>query len=198
METKCKVYIVDDDAALRQMLTLLMGKIGVEVRAYASASEFLAEFSPGACQCLISDMRMPGMGGLELQRRVMALAKSLPIIFISGHAEVGSAVEAMRSGAFDFLQKPFGAQKLLERVQQALERSRELHAVEREQMTREARLSLLTPKERQVVAHVLEGLSSREIGELLGISLRTVENHRARVMEKLHVKSSVELVRLLR
>lgn len=198
MNAKCTVYIVDDDPALRQMLTLLMDKIGVEVRVYASASAFLADYFPSSCQCLISDVRMPGMGGLELQQRLQTVARSLPIIFVSGYAEVGSAVEAMKVGAFDFMQKPFGAQKLLDRVQQALERSRELYTLERERMTREARLSLLTPKERQVVGLVVEGYSSREIGEQLGISLRTVENHRARVMEKLHVKSSVELVRLLK
>lgn len=190
------VYVVDDDDSVLRMLAALIDTIGVEVRGFQSASDFLASYRPGLSECLICDVRMPGIGGLEVQRRLNDIGATLPIIFLTGYAEVGAAVEAMRAGAFDFLQKPYSSQALLDKVQQALERSRELSARRREQVTIAARIALLTPKERQVVEQVVAGKSSREIGDALGISVRTVENHRARIMEKLHVHSTVDLVRL--
>jgi two-component system, LuxR family, response regulator FixJ len=190
------VYLLDDDESVLKMLCGLIDTIGVEARPFASSQEFLAAYAPSPCECLVSDVRMPGIGGLQLQRALLAKGATLPIIFVTGYAEVGAAVEAMKNGAFDFIEKPFGAQDLIDKVQRALERSRELNALQLKQSAEQARLALLTPKERAVVKLVVEGKSSREISESLGISVRTVENHRAHIMDKLHVGSTVELVRL--
>ena len=191
------VYLLDDDESVLKMLCGLIDTIGVEARPYSSSQAFLAAYAPSPCECLVSDVRMPGIGGLQLQRALLAKGARLPIIFITGYAEVGAAVEAMKNGAFDFIEKPFGAQDLIDKVQRALERSRDLNALQLKQSAEQARLALLTPKEKAVVQLVVEGKSSREISESLGISVRTVENHRARIMDKLHVGSTVELVRLL-
>jgi FixJ family two-component response regulator len=139
---------------------------------------------------------MPEIGGLEVQRQLLCKGTTLPIIFVSGYAEISSAVEALKLGAFDFLEKPVNGALLVEKVQAALVKSRELHAQRMGQATREARLALLTDKERQVCKLVVAGQSSREIAETLDLSARTVENHRARIMEKLHISSTVDLVKL--
>lgn len=190
------VYLLDDDHSVLTMLCGLVETIGVESRPFSSAQAFLAGYSPSPCECLVSDVRMPDMGGLELQRTLVSRGATLPIIFITGYAEVGAAVEAMKNGAFDFIEKPFGAQDLIDKVQRALVRSSELNLAKRRQSATQARLDLLTPKEREVVDLVVKGRSSREISATLGISVRTVENHRAHIMEKLHVGSTVELVKL--
>lgn len=193
---RSRVYLVDDDVSVLKMLRHLVETIDVDVQAYTSPDEFLSAYKPGGEECLVTDLRMPGMSGMELQRRMCERNPHLPIIFISGHGDVPVAVEAMQRGAYDFLQKPFSMQTLLERIQSALARSREALNRQREQETRQARLTLLTGKEREIVTLVTDGLSSREIAEKLDISVRTVENHRARLMEKLHVSSVVELVKL--
>jgi FixJ family two-component response regulator len=193
---KSTVYLVDDDPTVLKMLQALVETIGVDVRAYASAREFLEAYRPTSCECLVCDLRMPDIDGMELQKRMSAIGAALPIIFLTGFAEVSTAVEAMQHGAFDFLEKPFGAQALLGKIQAALDRSREQYAKWLEQQTKEARIALLTPRERSVIQHVVDGKSSREISELLGISVRTVENHRTRIMDRLHVTSTVELVKL--
>lgn len=190
------VYVVDDDPSVLRMLEALIGSIDLDVRAYSSAAEFLEIYQPAQCECLVSDIRMPEMGGLELQKRLLAKGATLPIIFLTGHAEVALAVECMKNGAFDFVEKPFGAQALLDKVQQALSMSCRLHAERRHRTTIEARLALLTPKEQKIAKLVSEGKSSRDISEIMGCSVRTVENHRAHILEKLHVNSTVELVRL--
>lgn len=190
------VYVVDDDPVVLRMLQALIATIGVEVRAFASGAAFLAAYQPTPCACLVCDLRMPDIDGMALQQRLKATDAALPIIFLSGFAEVGVAVEAMRHGAFDFIEKPFSAQALLGKIQAALERSRVQHAQWLEQQAREARLALLTPRERSIVRHVVDGKSSREISELLGINVRTVENHRLRIMEKLRADSTVSLVKL--
>lgn len=196
--SQCAVYVVDDDPTVLRMLHSLIKTIGVSVRPFPSADEFLRTYEQTPCECLLCDIRMPGMDGLEVQRRLAERGAALPIIFLTGHAEVGSAVQAMKGGAFDFLEKPFGAQALLGRIQSALEYSRVQHAERLAESATAARIALLTPKERSIVRHVVDGRSSREISELLGISVRTVENHRARVLEKLHVASTVELVKMFR
>jgi len=139
---------------------------------------------------------MPEMGGLEVQRLLLEMGSHLPIILVSGYPEVHSAVEAIKKGAFDFLEKPVNGGLLVEKVQSALARSRQMHAELLTRKTREARLALLTPKERQIAELVVEGKSSPKIAEVLDISVRTVENHRARLMEKLHVESTIELVKM--
>lgn len=190
-----RVYLLDDDDIILWMFQEVLQGIGVECHAYLTAQDFLREYRPGPCECLISDMRMPEVGGLEVQRQLLAKGLALPIIFVSGYAEITSAVEALKQGAFDFLQKPVNGAQLIEKVQAALAKSRELHAQRMEQAAREARLALLTEKERQVCNLVVAGRSSREIADELDISPRTVENHRARIMEKLHATSTVDLVK---
>ncbi len=190
------VHLVDDDPALLRMLQALVASIGVGTQAFSSAREFLAAYQPLPCACLLCDVRMPDIDGLELQRQLMTQEVAPPIIFLTGFAEVGVAVEAMKRGAFDFVEKPFSAQQLLGKVQLALERSRVQYAAWREKQAIEARLALLTARERSVIDCVKGGKSSRETAELLQISARTVENHRTRIMQKLHVESTVELVNL--
>lgn len=191
-----KVYVVDDDPAVLRLLQSAVDVIGIEAEAFNSAREFLAAYQPRPCECLVSDIRMPDIDGIELQKRLKQFPIAPPVIFITGFAEVGIAVEAMKQGAFDFLEKPFSVQALLSKIQLALDRSRTNYASLREQQARDARLALLTDRERGVLGKVIDGKSSREIADLLGISVRTVENHRTRLMEKLHVDSTVELVKL--
>ncbi|HRP95057.1 MAG TPA: response regulator [Rhodocyclaceae bacterium] len=192
------VYLVDDDESVLKMLRhLIHSAHHIEVRAYTSADDFIAAYRPGPCECLVSDVRMPGIGGLELQQRLKELGVTLPIVFLSGCTTVGTVVEAMKQGAVDYLEKPFAAAVLLDKVHLALERSRHLHAEALARDEREAQLAQLTARERQIAQLVADGRSSREIASLLHLSVRTVENHRARIMEKLDVHSSVTLVKLL-
>lgn len=190
------VYIIDDDDIVLWMFQEMLQGIGAEFRTFASARAFLDAYRPGPHECLVCDLRMPEIGGLEVQRRLLAQGDCLPIIFVSGYPEVQAAVEAVKKGAFDFLEKPVSGALLLDKVQGALARSRELHAARLERAAREARIALLTPKERQIAELVVSGMTSPRIAELLEISVRTVENHRARILEKLHLVSTVELVKL--
>ncbi|HJV24997.1 MAG TPA: response regulator [Aromatoleum sp.] len=196
-DKRCVVYAVDDQPSMLRMLAELLDSVGIRVVAFTSAEEFFEAYVPGPCECLVSDMRMPGMGGLEFQRELKARGHVLPVIFISGFAEVGSAVEAMRQGAFDYLEKPFSHNVFLEKVQRALDKSRAIYEEARKLKTNEARLSLLTPTETRILKLLTTGKSSKEIADVMGISPRTVDNHRGRVMEKLHVHSAVELVLLV-
>lgn len=191
------VFLIDDDAFFLQVHAELLGSIGLEVRCFSSSQTFLDQYNPLPCECILSDLRMPEIGGLQLQAELLARGLDTPIIFITGHADVPTAVEAMRRGAFDYVEKPVHGQHLLDRVNAALALSRDRHRERLERSAREARLALLTPQERKIAQWVVQGHSSRQIAELAGLSVRTVENHRARVMDKLHVTSVVELVRLL-
>jgi FixJ family two-component response regulator len=190
------VYVIDDDDIILWTYQELLQGIGAEFQTFGSARAFLDVYRPRPCECLVCDVRMPEIGGLEVQRALLDKGSHLPIIFVSGYPEVHSAVEAIKKGAFDFLEKPVHGSVLLEKVQGALARSRELYAERLERVARDARLSLLTPKERRVAELVVAGKSSPKIAEELGISVRTVENHRARLMQKLHVDSTVDLVKL--
>lgn len=190
------IYVVDDDDIAIWTYTNLLCDIGADIRPFVSARRFLATYRPGPCECLICDLRMPELDGLEVQRALLDAGNTLPIIFVSGQSEVASVVAAVRTGALDFLEKPVDGRRLVDAVRHALERSRVAHKERLESITREARLALLTPKEREIVQYVVSGMSSREISTLLGNSVRTIENHRARITEKLHVNSTVELVRM--
>lgn len=190
------VYVIDDDDIILWTYRELLQGIGAEFQTFGSARAFLDVYQPRPCECLVCDVRMPEIGGLEVQRALLEEGSHLPIIFVSGYPEVHSAVEAIKKGAFDFLQKPVHGSVLLEKVQGALARSRELYAERLQRVARDARLSLLTPKERRVAELVVAGKSSPKIAEELRISVRTVENHRARLMQKLHVDSTVDLVKL--
>ena len=196
MSSDSLVYLVDvDEVALWTTQKLLEG-IGASLRTYTSTTAFLQEYRPSRSECLVCDVRMPDPGGLELQSRLLAQGASLPIIFVSGDADVSSAVVAIKRGAFDFLEKPVEGRLLVDRVQNALAWSNELWKERLARAARSARLELLTPKEREVAELVAGGRTSREVSLLLGISVRTVENHRAHLMQKLHIDSVAELVRL--
>jgi RNA polymerase sigma factor (sigma-70 family) len=196
IDDKQTVFIVDDDLAIRHAMTLLVQSVGLESRAFATADDFLECFDRHSAGCLVLDIRMPGLSGLELQERLLELGVSIPIIFITGHADVPMAVEAMQKGAFAFIQKPFRDQELLESISDAMiAGSRE----RRKQKTRSgvhARLQALTPREREVMDLVVEGKANKVIAFELGVSQRTVEVHRARVMEKMQAHSLADLVRM--
>lgn len=191
------VYIVDDDAAVRDALSLLLGVRGFRTASFASAESFLASHRPGENGCLLLDVRMPGMSGIELQSRLASQGDPLPVIVITAHGDIPMARAALKAGAEDFLEKPIDEDALLQALRSALDRdSRRIQqAAESARFTE--RLEGLTLRERQVMDLVADGRPNREIAELLGISLRTVEVHRARMMDKLAVRGVPELVRLV-
>ena len=188
------VYLVDDDEAVRDALGLLFKSIGLEHEAYASALDFLEGYDDRKHSCLVADIRMPGLSGLELQQRLNEQRAEVPIIFITGHGDVPMAVTAMKSGAADFIQKPFRDQDLIDRINKALARDLENRKGRAEQAEIRNRLALLTPREREVMQRVVRGQANKVIAMDLGVSQRTVELHRARVMRKLKMRSVAELV----
>jgi two-component system, LuxR family, response regulator FixJ len=191
------IYVIDDDDLSLWMLQEMLSGLGAEIRSYSTARQFLAEYQPRARECLITDLRMPELSGLDVQQLLMHQGATLPIIFVSGHPEIRSAVTAIQCGALDFLEKPVQGHALVQKVQAALVRSVEMHAARQARAAQEERLSRLTTREREIAELVALGRSSREIAELFAISTRTVENHRGRAMEKLEVNSSIELARCL-
>lgn len=190
------VHIVDDQPAMLRMVAELVESISLVPRTYTSVGQFLSQYLPHGRECIVSDVRMPEIGGLEFLRLLRERGHPVPVIFITGYAEVGTAVEAMKTGAFDYIEKPFAHQTFLDKVQRAIAESELLYVQDMQRRTTEARLSLLTPTELKILKLVAQGKSSREIGEQLKISSRTVDNHRGHMMEKLHVTSVVELVLL--
>lgn len=196
-ETAPTVFVVDDDFGVRSSIRVLMKSIGLPATPYASAKEFLAAYDAAQPGCLVLDIRMPGMSGLELQEELNSRGAVLPVIFISGHADIPMAVEAMRHGAFDFLQKPFRDQDLIDRVQQALARDRETREALKEHESIRARLATLTPREQDVLELLTAGKANKGMAQDLGLSQRTVEVHRAHVMEKMGAKSVAQLVRMV-
>jgi two-component system response regulator FixJ len=195
-EQPATVFIVDDDEAVRASLKLLLKTFGLPAEVFASAQEFLAAFDPARGGCLVLDIRMPGMSGLDLQEELNARGAMLPIIFVTGHGDVPMAVEAMQRGAMDFLQKPFRDRDLIDRIKKALEKDlagRELLG-SRERIR--ARLAQLTPREQEVMALVTQGKANKVIAADLDLSQRTVEIHRAHVMEKMGANSLAHLVRM--
>ena len=191
------VFIVDDDEAVRNSLRLLVKSIGLNAVILGSAQEFLASYDPMQPGCLVLDVRMPGMSGLELQQQLNLRGAVIPVIFITGHGDIPMAVEAMQQGAFDFLQKPFRDQDLIDRVQKALERDRKNRADLGERRRIRERRDSLTPREREVLALVTSGKANKVMAADLGLSQRTVEIHRARVMEKMGASSLAQLVRMV-
>ena len=188
------IYLVDDDEAVRDSLGMLFKSIGLEHEAFASALDFLQSYDVRRHSCLVADIRMPGLSGLELQQRLNDQRSEIPIIFITGHGDVPMAVNAMKSGAVDFLQKPFRDQDLIDRIHKALDRDGERRKGRAEQDEIRARLKLLTPRETEVMERVVRGQANKVIAMDLGVSQRTVELHRARVMKKLKLRSVAELV----
>ena len=196
MSPEPAVFVVDDDAAVRDSLRWLMDSVGLRVEEFASGEAFLAEITPQHPGCVVLDLRMPGLGGLEVHQRLRDRGIDLPVIVISGHGDVPVAVRALKSGVADFIEKPFSDQELLDCVQQALRRDigNRLQQLKREELT--TRYLTLTPRELDVLRLVVDGLTNKEISATLGISLKTVETHRARVMEKMAAGSVSELVRM--
>ncbi|MCC2634325.1 MAG: putative response regulator, NarL [Ramlibacter sp.] len=198
------VYIVDDDAGVREALAWLLRSRRLLSTSYASAEDFAAMldggFVPGPACCLLLDVRMPGMSGLALFEQLVqrGLAQVMPVIFLTGHADVPTAVDMVKRGAFDFCEKPFSDNALVDRIEQALRRSAEVLAAQRATGLLQRRLAELTERERDVMGLVAKGMPNKLIADQLAISVRTVEVHRARVFDKMEVKSAVELANLLR
>lgn len=192
-----KVYIVDDDAAVRQSLALLVRSVGLQADVFESATTFLAAYTPEMSGCLVADIRMPGMSGLDLQQALNDRNSQLPIMFITGHGDVSMAVRAMRAGALDFIEKPFRDQNLLDRINQALVLNTTRRAAQAEVAEVRAQLAALTPREREVMARIVQGQANKVIAIELGLSERTVEIHRAKVMAKTGAHSLAELVSLV-
>jgi two-component system response regulator FixJ len=193
---KSRVFVVDDDDAVRDSLCLLFKTVDIEALGFESGDKFLLEFDADWQGCIILDIRMPGTSGLEVQKLLRERGCTLPIIFITGHGDVPMAVEAMQLGAFDFVQKPFRDQELMDRVTQALS-SNEEHKEEALQKRQVAEyFASLTPRETEVMQCVVKGQANKVIAMDLEVSQRTVEIHRARVMEKMHARSLAALVRM--
>ncbi len=190
------VYVVDDDQAARESLRWLLESVGHQVRCHASAQEFLDAYDGGAPGCLVLDVRMPGMSGLELQEHLRERGWCLPVIVVTGHGDVPMAVRAMRGGAVDFLQKPYNDQVLLDSIQRGLDLCAQ-RSLERRRLARvQAAYLMLSPREREVATMVVNGNANKVIAIDLGLSPKTVEAHRANVMEKMKARTLSELVRM--
>ena len=188
------IYLVDDDEAVRDSLGMLFKSIGLPFAAYSSALDFLQSYDPMRHACLVADIRMPGLSGIELQQRLNEQQAQIPVIFITGHGDVPMAVSAMKSGAMDFIQKPFRDQDLVGRINKALGQDRARRAAGAKDDEMRARIASLTPRENEVMRRVVRGQANKVIAMDLGVSQRTVELHRARVMRKLRMRSLAELV----
>jgi two-component system response regulator TtrR len=196
-DTKPTAYVVDDDEAIRTLWRWLMESNGIAVQTFGTAAEFIAAYKEGGLACLVLDVRLPGMSGLELQDYLKREGIEIPIVFVSGHGDVPTAVSALKGGAVDFIQKPFGYREVLQIIQRAFERDAEIREkrAKRSQVTE--RVAALTEREREVMQRVIEGKLNKVIADELGISMKTVEFHRAKVMEKMGADSVAGLVQLM-
>ncbi len=191
------VFVVDDDDAVRRFLSGLIASVGLNVETYASAQKFLDAYERGHAGCLVLDIRMPGMSGLELQKELVERDIRIPVIILTGHGDVQIAVQTMKAGAFDFIEKPFNNELLLDRIQKAMAQQVDvtIDRVKRDDIAH--RISLLTPRERQIMDMVANGEMNKMVAHALGISEKTVEIHRSRVMEKMQARSLADLVRMV-
>ena len=193
---KGTVYVVDDDEAVRDSLQWLLEGKDYRVRCFDSAESFLARYDPREVACLIADIRMGGMTGLELQDRLVERKSPLPVVFITGHGDVPMAVTTMKKGAMDFIQKPFKEDELVSLVERMLERAKETFAEYQSAASRDALLSKLTSREAQVLERIVAGRLNKQIADDLGISIKTVEAHRANIMEKLNANTVADLLKI--
>ena len=196
MSTRALIHVVDDDDSLRMALLDLLDAAGFEARGYASTGAFLLDPPPDRPGCVLLDVRMPGPSGLDLQAALQRQGVALPVIFLTGHADVATSVRAMKSGAVDFLEKPVARDALLDALQRALARDAALRSAREEAARRSARLAVLTAREREVFERVVAGKLNKQIADELGISLRTTKAYRAQLMAKLGVDSAAALGRL--
>ena len=191
------VHVVDDDELVRDALIEVLNMIGMRAKGYASANDFLGELTVDTAGCVVSDIRMPGISGLELQKRLQQMDVYLPVIFITGHADVPMAVEAIQQGAAGFIQKPFREQELLDTIQQTMERAELDYEKQTAIKNIKSRLDSLSQREREVLEYISEGAANKVIAAELGISQRTVENHRAKLLEKLEVRTTAALIKVM-
>ncbi len=189
------IFVVDDDEAVRLSTEMLIRSMGLRVESFESAAEFLEDFDPQQPGCIILDIRMPGMSGLELQEHLNEIQATIPVIFVTGHGDVPMAVKAMKAGAIDFIQKPFRDQELIDRVHAALDHDTDERQESEVRATIQEYVDLLTTRELEVMGLVVDGRANKEIAFDLGLSPRTVEIHRARVMSKMSAESLPDLVR---
>ena len=193
---KGTVYVVDDDEAVRDSLQWLLEGKDYRVRCFDSAESFLSRYDPREVACLIVDIRMGGMTGLELQDKLVERRSPLPIVFITGHGDVPMAVDTMKKGAMDFIQKPFDEVKLVTLVERMLDHARQSFSVHQQAVNRDALLSKLTMRETQVLERIVAGRLNKQIADDLGISIKTVEAHRANIMEKLNANTVADLLKI--
>lgn len=193
---KGTVYVVDDDEAVRDSLQWLLEGQDYRVRTFESAEAFLSRYEAREVACLIADIRMDGMSGMELQERLLERQSPLPIVFITGHGDVPMAVESMKKGALDFIQKPFDEAQLLGLVERMLAKAHESFSVHQQAASREALLAKLTSRETQVLERIVAGRLNKQIADDLGISIKTVEAHRANIMEKLNANTVADLLKV--
>jgi two-component system response regulator FixJ len=190
------VYVIDDDQLVRESLEWLLQSVKLPVQVFDHAQPFLAAYRPGTPGCVIMDVRMPGIGGMDLHRMLRERDPDIPVIIVTGHADVPMAIRAMKEGAFDFIEKPYNDQHMLERVQAAIAHHQDLWREREEAEGLRQRFDELTPREAQVMLAVLRGHANKRIAVDLGISIKTVELHRTHLMNKLGVRTATELVRL--
>lgn len=187
------IFVVDDDDGVRESLKWLLESVGAVVRCFASAENFLEEINAEDSGCLVLDIRMPGMSGLELQIKLIEKEIALPVIFVTAHADVPVAIQAMKRGAFDFIEKPYSDQLLLEKIQDAIHSNQQLLHDKRSRQEVEQRLSKLSVREREVFDQVIAGNQNKDIARNLNLSIKTVEAHRANLQKKLGVQATAEL-----
>jgi RNA polymerase sigma factor (sigma-70 family) len=196
MDSEPTVFVVDDDDNIRESLRFLIESVGLKAQTFSSAQSFLENYDPAEPGCVVLDVRMPGMSGLELQDELNAQGIEIPVIIVTAYGDIQMAVRAIKAGAIDFVEKPAGEQALLDQIQKAIAKDSEIRETRADQQVVTERFERLTPREREVMELVVDGLSSKEIAAQLGVSFKTVEAHRAKIMKKMEARSVPHLIRL--